>query len=633
MENKTGVVYENLIILLGDIMGSTELAKYGDYPNARSQFEQIISSVINKQRNCLKEYSGLFEGDAAVAYFPKDKANDAILTAVEMIEAWGRSRFNQECRKRGGLEVNVAIGIHIGKLPRDMKPQGFPIICTARIQKLASQRGEEEWESKIYISKECLDKVSQLSPDLEAKDLGIQKLTDIPSMHLFEITKKKRGVSTTKEEADDKILKSGETLLSSKRIFIDLGLKIEIPIKVFLKMLGQQKENNLVYFEELRVFVEKIDSLCKEKKITEEVMLDLRNEVKTFLKELYRSYIFEENKGKYYHREGSDEKFIDGFEKFELLLIHSKYYRDHFVHQFWVFLLGCCIINAYYDHLRSYYLKSLNIPEKEDEHFLDIGWLLCSTLHDYCYPIGESRDYLIELFKTFLPSTHMLFAVDLGKLLLEPFYIDNIDCLVSLFQFLNQTEGREKRWNYRISGGKNSFLRKIYIQRLAEFITGDPKLLKPHALLSALSILSIFVPYNDIKDAKKLIKLNGVVYPSALAISLHHLSPQELLEITAKKGINFSRNILTYLLVFCDNAQEWYRLFSQTTPEIEEEAELKDFAISGNVAKISLKWRQRPREEFLSYLNLLSSVLKNDIEKRVKPECEVKWDKGSQRFP
>lgn len=84
------------------------------------------------------------------------------------------------------------------------------------------------------------------------------------------------------------------------------------------------------------------------------------------------------------------------------------YYRDHFIHQYQVFLLGSYIIHE----LRKFsmpfgnvYAKSLNLNGsflEDQERLSETAWLITSTFHDIASPLGELIPWLTKIINMYL---------------------------------------------------------------------------------------------------------------------------------------------------------------------------------------------------------------------------------------
>lgn len=245
-------------------------------------------------------------------------------------------------------------------------------------------------------------------------------------------------------------------------------------------------------------------------------------------------------------------------------------YRDHYIHQFQVFLSGLLIIDSQYEEFSRRY--------KEPE----ICWLITSSFHDMAYPVQLYDEWSDIFFKKVFNVGHM------GGLELKTKFIDNsfLSCISRLLTRLCSVfMGEEMNENWYVD--KNSLIQCFHRE-----IT-EPK---NHCILSSISLLKIIqeqyankirvaeLEYNDI--------LENIVVPCALSIALHdddlwkQLKDKKHWEKLGEKCpiplIKYETDPLTFLLIFCDSFQEWGRPFKSKEEYYIEEGKqlfyLKDFS-------------------------------------------------------
>jgi hypothetical protein len=77
----------------------------------------------------------------------------------------------------------------------------------------------------------------------------------------------------------------------------------------------------------------------------------------------------------------------------EDILLRNPEYRDHFLHQFQVFLLGAYVIDKLYGNE-----KCIKEFERRFKCPIENAWLLASTYHDFNYSIQEYDSWIKEFF-------------------------------------------------------------------------------------------------------------------------------------------------------------------------------------------------------------------------------------------
>ncbi len=292
-----------------------------------------------------------------------------------------------------------------------------------------------------------------------------------------------------------------------------------------------------------------------------------------FVSEVF-STLWEENIGMQY------SKFLETFEP-ALLHIFAEgekerdiIYRDHYIHQFQVFLLGIYIIDKFYDDFKNYF-KNYKCEKPE------ISWLITSSFHDMSYPVQLYDEWSKEFFKkVFHVEDIKLANLDLKSSFIESF----LSCMGYIICSLCCSHEKEKELKDNWLADKKELVQFFYKE-----ITEK----KNHCLLSSISLLRIILTadFNKKNMIKKKISNNKYSFedifkknfvPSALAIAIHDKKVwQKLRKQTDKDNppkilynMEFEKDPLSFLLIFCDNIQEWGRP-SKSREKNELEREMK----------------------------------------------------------
>lgn len=274
------------------------------------------------------------------------------------------------------------------------------------------------------------------------------------------------------------------------------------------------------------------------------------------LDENYDDYEFVSEVFKILWRECFGIPYVKFLETFEPALLHifaegerDKIYRDHYIHQFQVFLLGLYIIDKCYESFAKKYKR----PE--------LCWLVTASFHDMAYPIQLYDDWTDEFF-------NKVFKVkNLGHVELKTNFVDK--SFLRAFSYLivrlcEVIKGKKPSVNW--VANENELLQCFY-----EEITGPKK--KNHSVLSSLCLLKLiqekFAQTVKIKGMQYKEAFDYIFVPSALAIALHDKDMWEKLRNEEKwKGrvdkcplpvLEFELDPLSFILIFCDSIQEWGR--------------------------------------------------------------------------
>lgn len=262
---------------------------------------------------------------------------------------------------------------------------------------------------------------------------------------------------------------------------------------------------------------------------------------------------------------------------FEPALLHvfaeggeeERFYRDHYIHQFQVFLLGLYIIDKLYAVFEKY--KCIK-PE--------ISWLIISSFHDIAYPVQLYDEWSKKFFKDVFNVPIELAHIELRSNFVDQSFLSCMGYLICSLYSSHMGEKVKGNW----IADKNELVQFFY-----QGITKG----KNHCILSSMSLLKMvqvtsFDEKNTIgkkisnDEAKFDDILKGVFVPSALAIALHDKGVWQRLRKESPEdnppkildNLEFEKDPLSFLLVFCDNIQEWGRP-SKSRAKKEGEREMK----------------------------------------------------------
>lgn len=236
----------------------------------------------------------------------------------------------------------------------------------------------------------------------------------------------------------------------------------------------------------------------------------------------------------------------------------TKVHRDHYIHQFQVFLLGLYIIDKFHE----YFTDKCKWEKPE------LKWLIMSSFHDMAYPIQLYDEWSKKFFKQVFNVPLPLARMELKSSFVEESFLS---CMGYLICSLYGLHTKEKKLEGNWLADKKELVQFFY----REITEG-----KNHCVLSSMSLLKMVKDPNF--DEENIMRKNisgdgpmqtfatilkDVFAPSALAIALHDKGVWEQLRKESGKdhplrilnGIQFESDPLSFLLIFCDNIQEWGR--------------------------------------------------------------------------
>jgi len=312
---------------------------------------------------------------------------------------------------------------------------------------------------------------------------------------------------------------------------------------------------------------------------------------------------------------GINSKYSDFLKIFEAPLYNifsaSKApvpYRDHYFHQFQVFLLGLRIIDKYYSSFDA------DIEKK---------WLITAAFHDISYPIQKFDIWAKQFF------SDSLGIKDLGVTDIAKHFVDK-SLLSSTADIIGEL--CKKHLPSKVLSGNWLRDQKDLIKIYHSIITES----KHHGILSSIFLLK---EAEKLKEANKLSPpdlFETVFIPSAFSISLHHnikysykTTNDELKDTSLWPALNnhglssidFRKDPLSYLLIFCDTAQEWGRPKDYPSSTNCEETNnnksflLEEFIIDNTNCHIKLKANFLSKDELFKFKIIELETVKEFLRK------------------
>jgi hypothetical protein len=312
----------------------------------------------------------------------------------------------------------------------------------------------------------------------------------------------------------------------------------------------------------------------------------------------------------------SISKIQKNFKIYEDLLFELPNYRDHFIHQFQVFLLGTIIIDKINNlasdyrlkNFSEYYNSSLNIPSDtrlpDGYDLANIAWFITSAYHDIAYPVERSEEIFNKLFTNMMgiDDKNILTKINLEKLCYEGGYGRQINQLCDLYTSI-KTKSADQ-WKYNTEQVTDILIDEFFRKYVYELILER----RDHGVLGSLILIHNSDPGDD--------GYSTVIYPSALAIALHNDLFKKIKHKNTNSTIKFESNPLAFLLRYCDLIQDWGRGNSGTNSKI---STLKciDISYDQNIEKIVVnieanyegdrKFKKAKIDEIYNVFNMLSA--------------------------
>ena len=333
--------------------------------------------------------------------------------------------------------------------------------------------------------------------------------------------------------------------------------------------------------------------------------------------------------------QGAKNPFIDlldtlrTYEEKAATLIEKQ--RDHFVHSVNVFVLGLAIYAAnkpYRTAFSAAAMDKVRFPENfstAQEEFL-FRWGLAALFHDVGYPVEIISNQLIRFIKFVTDADHDQSLGDV-KAHLE---FENFRRFNSVAEVVPKKSFIRKFYEEDDSGVYIDLLQPIDLlaQRIHRTCDVPMQTIKnkldlyhaemakkgfvDHGYYSAIIVLTWYGYLIQTTDGEPLRFYHAIV-DSACAILLHNYYARTLVPEFSLPPLKAERNPIAYLLMFCDEMQDWNRaaygiLEKYRTQIASAQIEIDDtrFAISYYAEKgiIPCKFVQSKRELFGKILDI-----------------------------
>lgn len=226
-------------------------------------------------------------------------------------------------------------------------------------------------------------------------------------------------------------------------------------------------------------------------------------------------------------------KFLD----LEEILYSIPRYRDHFFHQVKVFLLGFCIVNELNRN------RQVMGTIFDNERGMKI-WFVTSVFHDIGYPFEKLDKWLDSYFESVLRSpgdtskekllpVHFEWGALLGRRY-HSFHVQEIPRLIC-----DKYKGDSE------SGKKREVFAEL-MTRFSKYVTETPD----HGLYSSIIL------QNLLREKLEAYEIDNI----SVAVALHNEKIAEIARSAIGEPLTFERDPLSFMLAFCDLAQDWGRI-------------------------------------------------------------------------
>jgi hypothetical protein len=248
--------------------------------------------------------------------------------------------------------------------------------------------------------------------------------------------------------------------------------------------------------------------------------------------------------------------------------------RERFIHPFQDFLLGCIIIDSFFNNFRTWFSNDLCRSRNTS---VEAAWLLTTIFHDRSKPLRQLKrmiEYEEGAVTTDIPEKELY-----------------VNVLCSLQTHLSQGKSLES-WK---PDGTNGRLSKILLTYAAT---------DNHGVKSSFSLL------RHLQKAFGKNAFNPCYVEAALGIALHDQPLHDQLLQNQIFPMDIVQFPLPCLLLYCDAMEEWGR-----KKEYDPEVRLVDLKIEDNIVccEVAFDRHDTARKKIDEIANVMKCIRSNDI--------------------
>ena len=277
--------------------------------------------------------------------------------------------------------------------------------------------------------------------------------------------------------------------------------------------------------------------------------------------------------------------------------------KDHVFHSVRVFLIGCIIIDKFYDKLRGYYKEILGT----DRISIEYMWLLTSLFHD----IGRVKQDAYRIYLT-KPGEDNLelkekLSEELSKRWQDETFKNSMGNIIELIkQSCKRNSKRDKPFVGYALGGPTD-------EKIARLLRESYNNLKSHGVISCFDLSS------DLLGKMKAAKLNNKtfllyhIFPAVLSIAFHDWKIWKDLTELKVFPINIKNFPMASLLIFIDTWDDYKR-------DGEEKISIDKLVMDNNQVIVYLTWHKNKDylDEKLKYDSFERNVIFSDLKLKIE---------------
>lgn len=305
----------------------------------------------------------------------------------------------------------------------------------------------------------------------------------------------------------------------------------------------------------------------------------------------------------------------------EIIFPFDEEYRDHLIHQFYVFLLGANILSKLEKRIIENWKTFDDRDDPEIKRRTFRAWISASIFHDLGYIATKYKEIGDRVFKQFFSDLHGVQGQQF-KIKINPRnekFSEYLNLMEKVFLLNEFRYYREERTNDRAIKIENAINNEMEHGSLTSYIFWntiqyDIKNIRLNPIESMKASMSTNAYLSSIQHDEKtsheartlIVKANDIdiirdnefknevledIDIASFAIALHKLS--------SYTKINFLTHPITFLLILCDELQQWGRISFKNQKPVTKPNEFIE-------CKVFLKIDDDV--EFIDYLKLFGNI-------------------------
>lgn len=285
--------------------------------------------------------------------------------------------------------------------------------------------------------------------------------------------------------------------------------------------------------------------------------------------------------------------------------LRLKYYepllkgtREHYLHSFQVMLMGCVVIDKYYQEFVKYYK---NIFPNEKDFSIEYIWLMVSIFHDIGYPSQKANNLIGEQYG----YTEEINITGLDKIAEK---VDYKQAAIQLQSFIRHCCSKKIRnnWTPEMVEDEDSAIQDVLREHLINC--------RSHGVTSCFQFLTRILRESKAasKRANRPLIVTHVI-PAVASIALHDSRIWDKFRKLKVFPINITRFPFAVLLIFLDSLHDWKR--NSLSEEIPEFAIFEGFVFTNNCVEVKVYWTdpEKLAKKMPEYIDVNNSIKFNGL--------------------